>query len=81
MAEWVQSGRLVELILLGVVVEAAVLAALGRAGLLPHLAAGAFLLLALRSALVTEPWWAVAAWLALAGVSHAADLSLAWRRP
>jgi hypothetical protein len=82
----VESGRIAELILLLVALEALAFALLGRrvrglelGGLAGTLAAGAALLLALRAALRAEPWTAVAGWLALAGVAHAADLLRRWR--
>lgn len=87
MSEWVESGRIAELILLLVLLEALAFALLGRRAhglelrqVAGTLAAGAALLLALRAALRDEPWTAVAGWLALAGVAHAADLLRRWRR-
>ncbi len=47
--------------------------------LLPNLAAGFFLLLALGAALRTAPWPWIAAALAAAGVAHALDLRARWR--
>ncbi len=87
MSAWVESGRIAELILLLVLLEALAFALLGRRArglelrqVAGTLAAGAALLLALRAALRDEPWTAVAGWLALAGVAHAADLLRRWRR-
>ncbi len=48
-------------------------------GLVFMLAAGIFLLLALRAALTDTGWPAVALFLALGGVAHLADLSRRWR--
>ena len=81
------SGRITELILMLVAVEAAVLLLLhkwtGRgvpAGqLLANLAAGATLMLSLRSALLDEPWSTTALWLLLALFAHGADLLTRWR--
>jgi hypothetical protein len=82
------SGRLVDLILGLVAVEAVVLLVLAaRAArgprareLVANLAAGVFLLLALRAALAgAAPVW-IAASLVGALVAHLADLVLRWRR-
>lgn len=77
------SGRIVDLILLLVLLEALALAAWARrsrsgpglAGLLPNLLAGAFLLLALRAALADAAWPWIAAALAGGLVAHLWDLS------
>jgi hypothetical protein len=82
------SGRIVDLILALVVVEAIILltyrSATGRgipaAGLLINLLAGAFLLMALHGALLNAPWIWTAAWLAAALIAHVADLAQRWRR-
>lgn len=81
------SGHIADLILLLVVFEAVVFLALRRLTgrgvpareLLPNLAAGATLILALRSALRGEPWSMTASWLLLALVAHGADLMARWR--
>jgi hypothetical protein len=81
------SGRIIDLILALVAVEAIVLLAYrlltGRgipaAGLLVNLFAGVFLLLALRSALLNLDWIWTAGWLAAALVAHLADLAQRWR--
>lgn len=81
------SGHVADLILLLVVFEAAGLLALRRLTgrgvaareLLPNLAAGATLILALRSALRGEPWTMTALWLLLALIAHGADLLARWR--
>jgi hypothetical protein len=82
------SGRIVDLILAMVVLEALVLLAYGYAtgrgipalSLLTNLLAGAFLLMALRSALLQAHWTWTAAWLAAALFAHVADLAQRWRR-
>ena len=81
------SGRIADLILALVVIEAAALLLLYRATgrgiparqLLPNLAAGATLVMALRSALLDQPWHVTALWLLLALIAHAADLFSRWR--
>lgn len=82
------SGRVVDLALAVVAIEAALLVwhrrRYGRgvpaAELFAFLAAGACLMLALRAALVGASWWWVAAPMAGAGVAHLLDLRLRWRR-
>ncbi len=78
---------LVDLVLAIVVLEAVALGVFWRrtgrgvppARLLPFLAAGAALLLALRGALTgAGPAW-IAAWLAVAGLAHLWDLKGRWR--
>jgi hypothetical protein len=81
------NGRIVDLILAMVVLEALVLLTYrfvrGRGvpavGLLTTLLAGGFLLLALRSALIESPWIWTAAWLAAALLAHVADIAERWR--
>jgi hypothetical protein len=88
MAELFASGRLVELILMIVVIEAAFLLIFWRSAgrgvspgdLLPNLCAGAFLLLALRLSLGGAGWELCCGSLAAAGASHLVDLSRRWRR-
>jgi hypothetical protein len=76
----IASGRIVDLIMLVILVEAFVLLVLWRRssralfGLLANLAAGAALLLALRCVLTGGAWPVTAAWLALAGIAHGVDL-------
>lgn len=87
MADLFGSGRIVDLILALIVVEAALLTLLHRrrgagvppAELLGQLASGAALLLALRSALVGASWTSTAAWLAVALVAHLVELARRWR--
>lgn len=82
-SEWFASGRVVEVILLLVALEACALLAWrglrrrepGLLALLPSLAAGACLLLALRAALLSAPWSSVAAWLSAALLAHVVDLA------
>jgi hypothetical protein len=81
------SGRVVDLILALMAVEAVVLLtyriATGRgippAGLATNLVAGALLLLALRSVLIGSLWIWTAVWLACALLAHIADLAQRWR--
>ena len=88
MAELFASGRLVDLILILVVIEAvALLLYWGRAkrgvapfDWLPNLCAGAFLLLALRATLGGGGWTLASGCLAAAGLAHVADLYRRWRR-
>jgi len=83
-----ESGRVVDLVLVLVVAEAALLVwhrrRSGRgvpvAQALAFLAAGACLMLALRAALVDASWEWVAAPMAAAGAAHLLDLRLRWRR-
>jgi hypothetical protein len=84
MAALFDSGRIVELIVLGMLLEAFVLAAAGlrsgsrlpTGGLLLNLAAGGCLLLALRAVLVGAAWTTAAGWLSGALVAHIADVTL-----
>lgn len=79
------SGRVVDLILLIVVLEAVVLSVVWRrAGrrrfaLLANLSAGAFLLLALRGVMMNTSYLLPAAALCAAGCAHVIDLALRWR--
>jgi len=81
------SGRVVDVILAIMAIEAVVLLkyriATGRgispAGLVTNLIAGALLLLALKSALIGSPWIWTAAWLAGALLAHVSDLAQRWR--
>lgn len=88
MAELFASGRLVELILGIVAVEAALLLIVWRSkgrgvspgDLLPNLCSGAFLLLALRLSLGGVGWEWCCVSLAAAGALHLVDLNRRWRR-
>jgi hypothetical protein len=83
-----ESGRLVDLILVMVLIEVFLLAWwLPRSGstlrvleLLPNLAAGAALLVALRFALAGADWRLLALALSAALVAHITDLVLRWAR-
>lgn len=83
------NGHIIDLILAMVVAEAIALALWRRrtgrgpelAPLLPLLASGFLLLLAVRAALVRAPWPLVALPLGAALVAHLLDLALRWRRP
>ena len=82
MAALFESGRIVDLILALLVLEAtlAIMAArvwrgrLPLSGLLLNIAAGGFLLLALRAVLVGAEWTITGTWLAAAFAAHAGDL-------
>lgn len=88
MSDLFASGRIVDLVLLLVALEAALLVwhrrRSGRgvpvAEALAFLLAGACLMLALRAALMGASWEWVAAPMAGAGVAHLLDLRLRWRR-
>lgn len=88
MRELFASGRIVELILGFMLVEAVVLGIYHRRsgrGVRPldlalNLAAGALLLLALRAALVDPDPLAPAPYLAVALLAHLADLARRWQR-
>lgn len=88
MAELFASGRLIDLILIVVVIEAAGLLLFWRytrrgiapRDLLPNLCAGAFLLLALRVTLAGSGWMIACGCLAAAGLAHLLDVSRRWRR-
>lgn len=82
MAEFFSSGRVADLVLVVLAVEALILAGRGRgrSRLTVLIAAlpGAFLVLAVRAALTGADWRWTAFWLAAAFPAHLADL---WRRP
>jgi hypothetical protein len=88
MADVYASGRLVDLILIVVVLQAGGLMwlwsfrrrGIAPADLLPNLFAGAFLLLALRVTLTGGGWMIACLCLALAGVANVIDISRRWRR-
>ena len=79
---------ILDLVLAGVVLEAAVLLAfhrftgrgLGGAALLPNLVAGGFLLLAARVGLGGAAWPWMSACLLAGGLAHLVDLRQRWRR-
>lgn len=81
MPDWLSIPRLVDIILLGMVLEAFWLlwqhrraAEPGAPPMLLHLMSGALLLLAMKLALTGAPPMMVAATLGTAGLAHAADL-------
>lgn len=95
-ADWIETGRIVELILVWIAIEAAVLVFLLRArpsparwviargslrGLLCNLAAGGCLLLAFRAMLAETGVLWVGLWLSLALAAHLVDLGERLRRP
>ncbi len=88
MAGLFHSGRIVDLILLLVLVEAVLLGwrhhRTGRGpslrALVPNLISGAALLVAVRLALVQSAWSWVAAALLFALMAHLADLRQRWRQ-
>ncbi len=88
MADLFASGRLVDLILVLVVIEAVALILYWRrtrqgvapVDLLPNLCAGAFLLLALRVTLADGGWKMASACLAAAGLAHLTDIGRRWRK-
>lgn len=77
-----ESGRIVDLILVLMAVEAVVFFIIARCmpgrvplgGLVLNLAAGASLLLALRAVLTGADWRIIGIWLGLAFIAHLADL-------
>lgn len=88
MAELIASGRIADVILAFMVLEAAVLYAYRRrtgrgiasVDLAINLLAGASLLLALRAALVGAAWPWIAACVVAALLTHLADLGRRWQR-
>jgi prepilin signal peptidase PulO-like enzyme (type II secretory pathway) len=87
MAELFASGRLVDLVLVIVAIEAVALITLWRwtgrgvppRELLPNLIAGALLLVALRLTLAGAGWMAICGCLAAAGIANVIDLMQRWR--
>jgi hypothetical protein len=85
----IESGRIADVILLILLIEAAVLVVIGMSrrkawpltGLLLNLAAGAALLLGLRAVLVGADWRLAGFWLGLAGLAHLGDLLQRLRSP
>lgn len=88
MAELITSGRIADIILAMMAVEAVVLVMLRRgfgigpsSGLvLAILASGAGLALAYKAAVAGAPWSLIAAALTLSCVAHIASLIAVWRR-
>lgn len=89
MAELFASGRIVDLILAAMALEALALGLLWRRAarglptfpLLVCLASGACLLLALRAALTGAGALAIGGWLGVGFLAHLGDLALRWRGP
>ena len=87
-ADLFASGRIIDGIIGLMLVETVVLLALQRCtgsgvtarALLPFMAAGVCLMLALRTALVDGDWILIAGFLMLAFVFHALDIALRWSR-
>jgi hypothetical protein len=85
-ADWFASGRIVDVILVLMVLEAVALTLLRNKAqrglsiyvLAANFSAGAALLLALRAALTDHRWQSVALWLVLALIAHATDLRARW---
>jgi len=88
MADLFASGRLIDLILVLIVIEAVALIlywsrtrqGVAPVDLLPNLCAGAFLLLALRVTLADGGWKTASACLAAAGLAHLTDICRRWRK-
>jgi hypothetical protein len=88
MAELFASGRLIDLILIVVVLEAALLIFYWRytdrgiapADLLPNLCAGAFLVVALRATIAGSGWMVSSGCLAAGGLAHLIDVYRRCRR-
>lgn len=87
MAEFFQSGDVIDFVLAFIAIELAILAILrARTGrgpayldLILMLSAGAALLAAWRAAVAGAPWAVVAALLVLSFIAHAADLRRRWK--
>jgi hypothetical protein len=89
MGDLFASGRVIDLILLLMLLEAAASLLLNRKlarGIAPgivifNLGAGAALLMALRAALLHAAWPVIAAWLLVAFIGHAGELYVRWMAP
>jgi hypothetical protein len=89
MGELFANGRIVELILVVMLVEAVgslllnskLARGIAPASVIFNLGAGAALMLALRAALLHEAWPAIAAWLLMALLGHAGELWVRWTAP
>jgi hypothetical protein len=87
LADLYASGRVADMLVAALLLEALALAWLhrrvGRAGLpwgiLLNLATGAALVMALGAALKGAAWPVIGTWLVVALIGHAADLVLRWR--
>jgi hypothetical protein len=88
-AELFNNGRIIDLIILLVVIEMAALLLLHRRtgqgprpkSILPTLASGLLLMLALRAAIAELRWEFIALPVTLALVTHLVDLRQRWREP
>jgi hypothetical protein len=88
MSQWIASGHVIDLILIIMVLEAAGLLALWRyrqrgirpAHVFANLAAGASLMLAVRSVLTGGSTETLAVLLALSFVAHLVDLGMRWSK-
>jgi len=88
MAELIESGSIIDLMLVFVLIEVAALMLYWRltgkgiapVSLLLNAGAGTSLMLALRAALTGAPWQWLAAWLAASLVFHVVDLAARWPR-
>lgn len=88
MAALFASGRVIDLILVLVVLEALALIGwrrvrghgLATADVILMLLPGAILMLAIRAALTDAGWPIIGGWLAVALVAHLADLRRRWRQ-
>ena len=88
MADLFASGRLVDLILVVVALEALILClywtrarrGIAPLDLLPNLCAGALLLLALRATLAGGGWMPASLFLAAAGLAHLTDVYRRWHK-
>ncbi|MGY6555752.1 MAG: hypothetical protein ACXIUM_14635 [Wenzhouxiangella sp.] len=87
MSQLFESGRIIDVILVVMLIEAAVIVGLGLRfrdrlpvrGLCVNLAAGAGLLLALRALLTGAGWLVAGFWLGCALIAHLSDLMLRLR--
>ncbi|MFO1394590.1 MAG: hypothetical protein U1F09_12570 [Steroidobacteraceae bacterium] len=88
MYDWLAGGRAADVVLALMALEAVVLVGYNRRSgrglapreLLPGLAAGALLVLALRATLAGQGVAGATPWLLGALVAHLSDLALRWRR-
>lgn len=88
MAELIESGGIIDLMLLFVLIEVGALMLYWRRtghgiapiSLLLNVGAGTSLMLALRAALTGSPWQWLAVWLVSSLVFHVADLAGRWHR-
>jgi hypothetical protein len=88
-ADLITSGRIADLILAIMAIEAAIFGILSRRTgkgppiglLIVTMLSGAFLVLALRGALTGAAWPLIAGALTLSMVAHAAFIAVAWRSP